>query len=190
MSYDNVTTAEQVPATRWPELVGEHAPRGPVEAHAAIKAYEHTWVDVHATLATVMAQGKDAAAAMAARAEHIAAVTRTAAALENASNAVNAEGAFKATPDTPYVPGFEAKPKKQHSWWRVSMMLYSGTTVIRNVSGKRPTVTSIKKAGWHEVRDDGDEYYVASEAIMTVEINGGFAENHLATPWHQVNGGK
>lgn len=121
---------------------------------------------------------------MQARAEDIAAVTRAHVAVEQA------ESAIKAARGVVPAPAPEPKPAKSHSWWRVSMMLYSGTTVIRNVSGKRPTVTSIKKAGWHEVRDDGDEYYVAAEAIMTIDIKGGFANNPEATPWHQVNGGK
>lgn len=131
----------------------------------------------------VVARTLDETLTMAARAERIAAVTRAQAAVDTA------ESAIKAARGVAPAPALEPKPAK-HSWWRVSMMLYSGTTVIRNVSGKRPTVTSIKKAGWHEVRDDGDEYYVASEAIMTIDIKGGFANNPEATPWHQVNGGK
>lgn len=124
--------------------------------------------------------------AMLARADAIAATTRAHVAADTAESAIKAARRVVPVP----APAPETKPAKQHSWWRVSMMLYSGATVIRNVSGKRPTVKSIKNSGWHEVRDDGNEYYVASEAIMTVEIAGGFATNPAATPWHQVNGGK
>lgn len=167
MSRDNVTTAAQVPATRWPEWVGEHVPRGAVEAHAAIKAYERAWTDVHATFVAVMAHGKEADAAIGARAEHIAAVTRAHAAADTAESAIKAARGVVPVP----VLGPEPKPAKQPTWWRIEITLHQGVTVIRNVT-KRPNAQTIMESGWSEERENGDQFMVGYDSIAVVEITG------------------
>lgn len=76
------------------------------------------------------------------------------------------------------VPAPKPAPKpaaKQPLWWKVTIVKHSDAKVIRSVTGRRPTVAEIRKHGWHEVHDDGDEHFVHPDAIAEIAIEGGFA---------------
>lgn len=65
--------------------------------------------------------------------------------------------------------------KRQPLWWKVTITKHSDAQVIRSVTDRRPTVAEIRKHGWHEVHDDGDEHFVHPDAIAEIEIAAGFA---------------
>lgn len=57
------------------------------------------------------------------------------------------------------------------TWWRLTLTLHQGVTVIRNVIVK-PSAKVILSTGWFEVAANGDEFAVGYDAIATVSING------------------
>ena len=56
-------------------------------------------------------------------------------------------------------------------WWRLTLTLHQGVTVIRNVITK-PDAHEVLESGWFEVAANGDEFAVGYDSIATVCING------------------
>ena len=59
----------------------------------------------------------------------------------------------------------------QPKWWRLTLTLHQGVTVIRNVIVK-PDAHSVLESGWFETAANGDEFAVGYDSIATVSING------------------
>jgi hypothetical protein len=63
----------------------------------------------------------------------------------------------------------------QPQWWKLTLHTHSGDNVTRCITGARPIMDEIVRHGYHELRDNGDEFFVHAEAIGTIEISAGFA---------------
>ena len=57
------------------------------------------------------------------------------------------------------------------TWWRVTLTLHQGVTVIRNVT-IQPDAHQVLECGWFEKAANGDEFAVGYDAIATVAVNG------------------
>lgn len=57
------------------------------------------------------------------------------------------------------------------TWWRLTLTLHQGLTVIRNVTTK-PDAHQVLECGWFELSPNGDEFAVGYDAIATVAIAG------------------
>lgn len=60
---------------------------------------------------------------------------------------------------------------RKPDWWRLTLTLHHGVTVIRNLS-EQPEAAAILQSGWFETERNGDQFAVGYDAIATVRVQG------------------